>query len=82
MKLEQDHELDMFGKPCMIAIPHGTSDYIGFEVKEQEDQIPASRYLSKGDDGTNASLSGPEPTKYRFSPIWKRTTTLRVGTIS
>ena len=50
MKLEEDHELDIFEKPCVIAIPHGTSDYISFAVKEQEDQIPASHYLSKGDD--------------------------------
>ena len=34
----------------MIAIPHETSDYIGFAVKEQEDQISASHYLSEGDD--------------------------------
>ncbi|KAG1170381.1 hypothetical protein G6F70_001459 [Rhizopus microsporus] len=45
MKLEEDHELDIFEKPCVIAIPHGTSDYISFAVKEQEDQIPASHYL-------------------------------------
>ena len=51
MKLEQDHELDIFGKPCMIANPHGTSDYIDFAVKEQENQmIPASHYQSKDDD--------------------------------
>ena len=50
MKLEEGQELDIFGKPCMIAIPHETSDYIGFAVKEQEDQISASHYLSEGDD--------------------------------
>ncbi|CEG65890.1 hypothetical protein RMATCC62417_02577 [Rhizopus microsporus] len=45
MKLEEDHELNIFEKPCMIAIPHGISDYIGFAVKEQDDQISASHYL-------------------------------------
>ena len=51
MKLEEGQELDIFGKPCMIAIPHGTSDYIDFAVKEQENQmIPASHYQSKDDD--------------------------------
>ncbi|KAG1175955.1 hypothetical protein G6F71_003753 [Rhizopus microsporus] len=54
MKLEQDYELDIFGKPCMIAIPHRTSDYIDFAVKEQEDQISASHYLSEGDDETGS----------------------------
>ena len=34
MKLEEDHELDIFGKPCMIAIPHGTGECkkIGYQL--------------------------------------------------
>jgi hypothetical protein len=30
VKLEEAHVLDIFGKSCMIAIPHGTSDCIDF----------------------------------------------------
>jgi hypothetical protein len=46
--------MDIFGKPCIIAIAQGASDmYWSCKElcrKEQEDRISDSHHLSKGDD--------------------------------